>query len=552
MKYSLLFVFIFFLVCSNTVSAQSVFSKKQLHLLDSIATQDVPPSAPGIATAIIKDGKVVYEKYAGYANQSDSSLINPSTRFNIASNGKQFTALALLSLVQKKKLKLSDDIRTFFPSLFPQIKDRITVQSLLNHTSGIRDCYDLWSLMGYTWWKKTFSNNDVLSLVEKQQDLNFKPNSSYLYSNTNYILLALIIEKVSGESFVAFTNNMFRQLKMHNTSFEDNYTSIRGPIARAYFNFGSWTTYNWIWNACGDGNIFSSLEDQIQWERIVQGSISAGMSRSLIKKSQSYIKGSAFKNYGYGLEFGNYKGLSYMFHEGATGAWKATVTRFPAQKVSIITLTNTGKSIPSMQTRQMADIVFDLQPDNAYIISKPVAAGAFVNDTAILGTYLTESDFAFQFIKKENKLFLRRSGRNDVELEREAANIFRQKYDTLFKQEFTIDAEGRLQVTAYYINHAPYSLKKQTELRPDFNYRSLNGTYLNTETGTMLEILHLQNNQYKIILAGEEYTSNALLITPQKMIAENYTFNFHAANSSVDTIYLNGGRIKNIRFMRQK
>lgn len=552
MKYSILFVFVFCLVCRNTALGQSVFSKKQLRLLDSIATQDVPPSAPGIATAILKGGKVVYEKYAGYANLSDSSLINPSTRFNIASNGKQFTALALLNLIERKKLRLSDDIRIFLPSLFPQLKDKITVQSLLNHTSGIRDCYDLWSLMGYTWWEKTFSNKDVLSLLEKQQDLNFKPNSSYLYSNTNYILLALIIEKVSGESFVAYTNNMFRQLNMFNTSFEDNYTNIRGPIARAYFNFGSWTTYNWIWNVCGDGNIFSTLEDQIQWERIVQGSITSGMPHSLIKKSQTYIKGSAFKNYGYGLEFGNYKGLSYTFHEGATGAWKATVTRFPAQKVSIITLTNTGKSIPSMQTRQMADVVFDLEPDNAYIVTKPVAPGKFVSETEIMGTYLTEGDFTFQFIKKDNKLFLRRSGRNDVELEREAANIFRQKYDTLFKQEFTTDAESRLQATAYYINHAPYSLKKQNELRPEFNYRSLNGSYLNTETGTILEIIYRENNQYKIILAGEEYTSNALVITPKKMIAENCTFNFNAANTSVDTIYLNGGRIKNISFLRQK
>jgi CubicO group peptidase (beta-lactamase class C family) len=185
MKYSILFVFVFCLVCRNTALGQSVFSKKQLRLLDSIATQDVPPSAPGIATAILKGGKVVYEKYAGYANLSDSSLINPSTRFNIASNGKQFTALALLNLIERKKLRLSDDIRIFLPSLFPQLKDKITVQSLLNHTSGIRDCYDLWSLMGYTWWEKTFSNKDVLSLLEKQQDLNFKPNSSYLYSNTN-------------------------------------------------------------------------------------------------------------------------------------------------------------------------------------------------------------------------------------------------------------------------------------------------------------------------------------------------------------------------------
>ncbi len=135
----------------STVLGQTSLSAKQIELLDGIATQDVPKNAPGIATAIIQDGKVIYEKYAGFADLADSTLIKNSTRFNIASNGKQFTALAILTLVEKKKLKLSDDIRKWFPNLYPNLKDRISVQSLLNHTSGIRDCYDLWSLQGFTW-----------------------------------------------------------------------------------------------------------------------------------------------------------------------------------------------------------------------------------------------------------------------------------------------------------------------------------------------------------------------------------------------------------------
>jgi CubicO group peptidase (beta-lactamase class C family) len=255
----------------TSVMGQMALSPKQIQRLDSIATQDVPSNAPGIATAIIQNGMLIYEKVAGYADLTDSSKIDKTTRFNIASNGKQFTALAILTLIHQKKLKFSDDIRKWLPSLYPNSKEKITVQHLLNHTSGIRDCYDLWSLQGYTWWKKTFNNTDVLNLIEKQTDLNFAPNTQYLYSNTNYILLALIIEKVTGKPFVAFTNELFKALNMPNTSFEPDYTNIRGKIARAYFNFNTWTTYKWIWNVCGDGNIFSTLEDQIQWEKLVQG-----------------------------------------------------------------------------------------------------------------------------------------------------------------------------------------------------------------------------------------------------------------------------------------
>ncbi|TAE50874.1 MAG: class A beta-lactamase-related serine hydrolase, partial [Bacteroidetes bacterium] len=296
-----------FLLIAGSISngqTQVALTPKHIKLLDSIATQDVPKNAPGIATAIIQDGNVMYEKYAGYADLTDSTLIRNSTRFNIASNGKQFTALAVLTLVDQNKLNLSDDIRKWFPELYPQIKAEITIQHLLTHTSGIRDCYDLWSLQGYTWWKESFNNNDVLALIAKQTGLNFQPGTTYLYSNTNYILLALIVEKASKKTFVEYTNEMFEQLNMPNTSFESDFTKIRGQIARAYFNFETWKTYNWIWNVCGDGNIFSSLEDQIQWEKLVQGKGISTFSRKTILESQEVIKGSTVDNYGYGLEFG--------------------------------------------------------------------------------------------------------------------------------------------------------------------------------------------------------------------------------------------------------
>lgn len=530
---------------------QTSFSPEKIKLLDSIATQDVPINAPGIATAIIQDEKVVYEKYAGYADLTDSSLINKTTRFNMASNGKQFTALAVLSLIDAKKLKLSDDVRKYYPTLFPKIKEKITIQSLLNHTSGIRDCYDLWSLQGYTWWEKSFSNADVLKLIEKQEDLNFKPDTKYLYSNANYILLALIVEKVSGKSFVEFTNAMFRKLNMPNTSFESDYTKIRGQIARAYFNFGTWTTYDWIWNVCGDGNIFSTLEDQIQWEKVLQGKGFTKFKKKIIAESQQPIAGSAFRNYGYGLEFGQYKGIEYAFHEGATGAWKATVIRFPSKKLTFITLTNTGKSIPSMQTRQMADIVFDLKPDEAYLVTKPAKAGKFVSDDEIVGTYLTESDFAFQFEKRDGKMFLKRVGRNDVELEREADNIYHQKFDPPFKQEFTRTANGDLQVTAYYVNHSPYSLTKQKADFSNFNFESLDGKFINMETGTTLSISYKTNTAYDIKIANNDYTSTGLLITPQKLLVDNYTLIFDPDNVKIPTVYLSGDRVKGIKFVRE-
>ncbi|HEU4472730.1 MAG TPA: serine hydrolase domain-containing protein [Flavisolibacter sp.] len=534
----------------QTAEAQKKLTQAQLKKLDSIATQDVPPGAPGIATAILADGEVIYQKMAGYADLVDSSLIDARTRFNLASNGKQFTALAVLQLIDRGRLRLSDDIRTYLPAIFPAIKEKITIEHLLTHTSGIRDVYDLWSLQGLTWWEQSFSNEDVWQLLCRQQELNFKPGSSYLYSNSNYILLALLVEKRTGKSFVEVTNGLFQQLGMKNTSFENNYRKIRGPIAKAYFNFGKWTTYNWIWNVCGDGNLFSTLADQVKWEQIIQGRTVPGISSRLISKSQQLVSASSAQSgYGYGVEFGSYKGLDYLFHEGATGAWKATVIRFPQYRISMITLTNTGKSIPYQQTRQMADVVFDKSGSSGDWALRPAAGGSYVEEEDILGTYLTNNDFAFRFLKKGEKLYLRREGRGDVELEREGDNVFHQKYDTAFKQAFSLNKDREMEVTAYYTTHAPYSLIRKNSNWGGYDYNALAGRYINAETNVELTISYQGDKNYAVKIGARD-TSTGLLVSPGKLLAGGYRLILPGDDKEQDNIFLDGDRIKRVRFRR--
>ena len=537
---------ILFLIYSLNIHTQNELSQKTIEILDSIAIQDVPVNAPGIATAVIKNGTVIYEKYVGFADFSDSSYINKCTRFNIASNGKQFTALAILTLIEKGQIKITDDIRKFLPHLYRNIHETITIEQLLNHTSGIRDCYDLWPLQGYTWWKESFNNQDVINLIEKQSALNFRPGTKYLYSNTNYILLASVIEIVTKISFSEYTRKIFKDLKMNNTSFECDYLKIKGPLAKSYFNFNTWTSYDWIWNVCGDGNFFSTLEDLVLWEKLVQGrGATSNFYKKIIKKSQQLIKNSTTKNYGYGLEFGKYKGLNYRFHEGATGAWKATVLRFDEKNISFITLTNTGKAIPYNQTRQMADVIFNLKSGTEFYRTEPLTVGSFVTEDEICGTYLTQDNFAFTFFKDGNKFFLRRAGRNDVELEREADNIFHQKFDKPFKQEFIKSSDGALIVNAYYTSHAPYTLIKTKGVNKDFNFQSLEGQYVNDETNVGITVKHNSDLYYDVTFNNKS-SRKGLLVSESQMLVDFYNFQF-----TDGFIFLSGDRIKNIKFERK-
>jgi CubicO group peptidase (beta-lactamase class C family) len=392
-------------------------------------------------------------------------------------------------------------------------------------------------------------NKDVLELIEKQQELNFNPSTKHLYSNTNYILLTAIVEKVIGKSFVAYTNDLFKKLNMPNTSFENDYTKIRGQIAKAYFNFGTWTTYDWIWNICGDGNIFSTLTDQLQWEQILQGKTKSKIKRQILEKSQQLTDNSTIKNYGYGLEFGIYKGLNYKFHEGATGAWKATVIRFPNKNISIVTLTNTGKATPNTQTRQMADVVFNLKKDAAYLVTKPAKVGSFVSEEDMIGTYQTDNNFTFQFEKRDSILYLKRLGRNDVQLEREAENILHQTYDPDFKQEFKKNKKGEMTVTAYYTSHSPYTLTKAVSNWTGYNYQALNGKFLNSETNVTTEIKYSGDKSYDVKVGSQDSTKG-LLISPTKLLVDNYVFDIENKFGTPKIFLLSADRIERVKFLR--
>lgn len=542
-------VFLLGFFCAPGFGQSVILSDSLRQNLQTIALADVPADAPGIAAAVIADGQVLFQQTGGYANLTDSTLITPDTRFNIASNAKQFTALAVLWLEDADQLSLDEDIHTYFPELYKDISTPITIRHLLTHRSGIRDLYDLWSLQGITWWKQTYDNQDVIEQLNRQEELNFTPGSAYSYSNSNYIVLAEIIAKVAGKTFVELTDELFAALGMNSTSFVDNHTQMEEPIALPYFNFGTWTEYDWIWNVCGDGNLFASLRDLIRWEQIVQDPAMVDFPARIIQKSLQLPGSPASGAYGYGLEFDTYRGMDYVFHEGTTGAWKASMVRFPDRALSFLTLTNSGKTIPYTQNRAMVDAVLELgDPAEAYA-TEPAGPGTYVSQEQVLGTYLGGGSSVFQVIEQEDVLYLRRYGRNDIKLEREADNIFHQWNDRDFKQEFTTNAEGEMEVTAYYWLHAPYTLTRPNVDWSGFDVNSLDGSFQNSETGVTIRVKHREGKQYQIVRGDRE--STGLLITPTRMIVHNYRLQWPEAEKTIDHFLLFGDRIGRVRFVRK-
>ena len=199
------------------MSSINLFAQSKLELdseaITKILYQHANDDIPGMAVGIVKDGEIVYEHYLGYANLEHEIKIDKDTRFNIASDAKQFTALCILKLVEQGKLDLKDDIRKYLPDLYKNIEDKITISNLISHTSGVRDYGYLIGLSGKTAWKLFIDNDDVIALLQDQKDLNFKPGTEYLYSNSNYILLTEIVKSVTGQEFSTYAKEMFALLR---------------------------------------------------------------------------------------------------------------------------------------------------------------------------------------------------------------------------------------------------------------------------------------------------------------------------------------------------
>ena len=192
------------------------------------------PASPGCAFSVMKDGQIIDKRAYGMANLDYDIPLTTSSVFHVASVSKQFTAAAVVLLAQQKKLSLDDPVRKYIPEL-PDFGQSITIRHLIHHTSGLRDQWALLGLAGSRYSMDRIADIDVLDLVSRQKDLNFRTGEKYLYSNTGYTLLAVIVARVSGKSFREFTDeNIFRPLGMKDTHFRDDFSEIVKNQAYGY------------------------------------------------------------------------------------------------------------------------------------------------------------------------------------------------------------------------------------------------------------------------------------------------------------------------------
>jgi CubicO group peptidase (beta-lactamase class C family) len=326
--------------------------------IDSIFAPLADGKSPGMAVLVRKDGGTVFERGYGVSDLRTFRKIDARTDFRLASFTKQFTALAIMLLVHDGKLRYDERLTDVFPK-FPAYGRAITIRHLLTHTGGLADYEDL---MGSKWTAlHQIQDDEVLSLLEQQSAPKFAAGTKWAYSNSGYVVLGLIVAKVSGVPFWEFLHDrIFGPLGMNQTI-----AFVRGTNVVPHRAFGHSkeasgfveTDQSPTSGTLGDGGVYSNLEDLGRWD----AALSAHTLLSEKEMQVAFTPGESYLNegkpvlYGFGWFLDAYKGHARMWHSGSTVGFRTVIDRFTGDKMTVVILCNRTDVDPSELALRVVD-----------------------------------------------------------------------------------------------------------------------------------------------------------------------------------------------------
>ena len=311
-------------------------------------------NGPGASVLVIRDGKPIEQRSYGFAALEAKAPITPKTNFRLASISKQFNAAAILLLAQDGKLSIDDPIKRFLPTLPPE-DDAITIRHLLTHTSGLIDYEDLMDP------KDTSQIHDigVLQLLEKEPKHYFVPGTSYRYSNSGYALLALIVERASGQRYADFLRTrIFEPLGMkHTVAYENGISTVANRAFGYTEENGKWTRTDQSTTSAvlGDGGIYSSIDDLARWDaalyddRLLPQSVWKRAFTPATKTDDPTIE------YGFGWRITG----ETLWHSGETVGFRNVIVRYPQRHLTVVVLTNRNEPEPYELAKKIAEHYLD-------------------------------------------------------------------------------------------------------------------------------------------------------------------------------------------------
>jgi CubicO group peptidase (beta-lactamase class C family) len=345
------------LLVSTTCLAQESYENK---IDEYLRTQMKAQQIPGVALAVVKDGKIVLARGYGLANVEHQVPVKPETIFQSGSTGKQFTATAVMMLVEEGKLGLEDKITKYFPDA-PEAWRNITIRHLLTHTSGMTDYprdFDL---------RRDYTEDDLLQRI-KTIPLAFQPGEKWSYSNLAYVTLGILIHKVSGKFYGDFLQErIFKPLEMSTARIISEADIVPNRAAGYRVANGQLKNQEWVspsLNTTADGALYFTVYDMAKWDAALY--TEKLLKRSSLEQMWTPVKlnnGTTFP-YGFGWGLGNVRGHRVVEHGGSWQGFKAQISRYVDDKLTIILFANLARA---NQTKLAHDIAAIINPELASV-----------------------------------------------------------------------------------------------------------------------------------------------------------------------------------------
>ena len=333
------------------------------------------PSAPGCAVGVEAAAQPPLLRAYGSTDLEHGVANTVDSVFEAGSVSKQFTAAAVLLLAKDGKLSLDDDVRKYLPEL-PDYGRPITIAELLSHTSGLRDWGEVEGIAGWPRGDRVYSLDDVLRIASRQRALNYAPGTAWSYTNTGFNLLAIIVQRVSGQSLAAYTREkLLVPLGMMHTQWRDDFRRIVPGRAIAYVRDegGAYAQFMPFENAYGNGGLLTTVGDLLVWNRALsEGRLGPYVTTEL--QRQAKLSDGRTVDYARGLFIERYHGVREVSHSGATAGYRAWLGRYPDQGLSIAILCNAGEARAAALAHATADLYLPAGPAPSAAAEAPSAS----------------------------------------------------------------------------------------------------------------------------------------------------------------------------------
>lgn len=435
---------------AGPAAAQDLGTDEQIERLDSVFAEYDNTRSPGCVLGVIEGDEVGIARGYGMANLDHGVPIRPGTVFRIGSISKEFTAAAILLLEADGELSIDDDIRMHLPEI-PEFGRTITIRNLINHTSGIRDIFTLMRLKGRR-SNDYYSPDDVLELLSRQQDLNFAPQSEYLYSNSGYYLLAEIVERVSGRTLREYTKErIFEPLGMVSTRFNDDHREIveRRAVGYSPKDDGGFQVRMDAIDITGAGALLTTVEDFARWVGNFDDPVVGGPDFPERMLERAVLTDGDTIDYAMGLRIDTHRGLPTYGHGGSWRGWRANFVRFPDQDVAVVVFCNLAGASPSSLARSAAGVLLDdvMEPEEDEEDEEEEEEEDFELAAEQLaefaGDYYSEElDVTYALRMEEDTLVVTEPEPRRASLDPEEPDVFRARRDTF---RFVRDEAGGIE-----------------------------------------------------------------------------------------------------------